>query len=48
MTQYAKLISETQVEFPPKNKGSIINYNLDYEQLIADGYKEFIPAINCS
>lgn len=44
MTKYAKLISETQIEFPPKNKGSIINYNLDYEQLVIDGYKEFIEA----
>lgn len=44
MTQYAKYISNTEIEFPPKNKGNIINYNLDYEQLIEDGYKEFIPA----
>lgn len=44
MTQYAKLISSTQIEFPPKNKGSVINYNLNEELLIADGYKEFIPA----
>lgn len=44
MTQYAKFISNTEIEFPPKNKGNIINYNLDYEQLIEDGYKEFIPA----
>lgn len=42
--QYAKLISETQVEFPPKNKGPIINYNLNEELLKADGYKLFIPA----
>lgn len=44
MTQYAKFISNTEIEFPPKNKGNIINYNLDYEKLIEDGYKEFIPA----
>ena len=44
MTKYAKLISETQIQFPPKNKGDIINYNLDIPQLIADGYKEFIEA----
>lgn len=44
MTQYVKYISETQIEYPPKNKGNIINYNLDVEAMIADGYKEFVPA----
>lgn len=44
MTLYAKFISNTQVEFPPKNKGNIINYNLNVEELLKDGYKEFIPA----
>lgn len=44
MTKYVKFISETQIEFPPKNKGNIINYDLDVEKLIEDGYKEFIPA----
>lgn len=43
MTQYAKLI-ENIIEFPPKNKGAILNYDLDVEQMIADGYKEFVPA----
>ena len=43
MNRYAKLI-EGSVEFAPKNKGSIINYDLDVEQMIADGYKLFIPA----
>lgn len=42
MTQYAKLVSNTKIEFPPKNKGNICNYNLDTELLIQDGYKEFI------
>ena len=42
--QYVKLINQTQIQYPPKNKGSIINYNLDIPQLIADGYKEFIEA----
>ena len=43
MDRYAKLI-EGNIEFAPKNKGSIINYDLDVEQMIADGYKLFIPA----
>lgn len=43
--KYAKFISSTQIEYPPKNKGNIINYNLNIEALKADGYKEFIPAI---
>jgi len=45
MTVYVKYISETQIEYPPKNKGNIINYNLDVEAMIADGYKEFVSAI---
>lgn len=44
MTQYVKYINETTIEYPPKNKGNIINYNLDYEQLRIDGYKVFVPA----
>lgn len=44
MTKYAKYISNTQIEFPPKNKGSILNYDKDYELLIDDGYKVFIEA----
>lgn len=44
MTKYAKLISETQNEFAPKNKGSIINYNLNIQAMKADGYKEFVEA----
>ena len=44
MTQYVKYINETTIEYPPKNKGNIINYNLDVEAMIADGYKEFVPA----
>ena len=41
-TRYAKLVNNI-LEFAPKNKGSILNYNLDIAQLIADGYKEFVP-----
>lgn len=39
---YAKLISKTEISFPPKNKDNILNYNLNIDLLIADGYKEFI------
>ena len=38
--RYAKYISETQIDFPPVNKDNIINYYLDVEELIKDGYKE--------
>ena len=37
--KYVKFISETQIEYPPVNKGSIANYNLDIDLLIQDGYK---------
>ena len=43
MTRYAKLI-EGILEFAPKNKDSIINYNLDVDMMIADGYKLFVQA----
>lgn len=39
---YVKFINKTQIEYPPKNKGNIINYDLNIEAMIADGYKEFI------
>ena len=44
MTKYARLINKTTIEFPPKNKGSIINYNLNIPLLIQGGYKILIPA----
>lgn len=44
MTKYVKFISETQIEYPPKNKGNIINYDLNIEAMLADGFKEFIEA----
>ena len=44
MTKYAKFISETRIEFPPKNKGYVINYDLNEDLLKADGYKKFIEA----
>lgn len=40
---YAKLINN-KVEFAPKNKGAILNYNQNKEMLLADGYREFIKA----
>ena len=42
MIKYAKFISETEIEFPPVNKGSIINYDIPYELLARDGYKRLI------
>ena len=43
-TKYAKLINETTIQFPPKNKGAIINYDINIPLLTQDGYKEFVPA----
>lgn len=40
--KYAKFITNTKIEFPSKNKGSILNYDLNIEQLLIDGYKQFI------
>lgn len=39
MAEYVKFIDEHSIEYPPINKDGIINYNLDIERLIADGYK---------
>lgn len=36
---YVKFISEREISYPPQNKDGIINYNLDVDRLIADGYK---------
>ncbi len=40
---YVKLI-DNQIIQAPKNKDGIINYNLDVERMIQDGYKLFVPA----
>lgn len=40
---YAKLV-EGKVEFAPKNKGAILNYNQNADMLLADGYKLFKKA----
>lgn len=42
--QYVKFISNTEVQEPPQNKDNIINYNLNIDLLIRDGYKPLIPA----
>ena len=42
--RYAKLVSGV-LEFAPKNKDNICNYDLDVDQMIADGYKIFVPAV---
>ena len=39
--RYVKLI-DNKIEYAPKNKGSILNYDLDIEQMLADGYKPFV------
>ena len=41
MKKYGKLI-ENQLEYAPKNKGSILNYYLNEEKLIEDGYKPVV------
>ena len=41
MQKYAKL-TDGKIEFAPQNKGSITNYNLSQELMVADGYKPFV------
>ena len=41
--KYAKLING-EIEFAPVNKGSNINYNLDIDSMLSDGYKPFEEA----
>ncbi|MBO6272121.1 hypothetical protein J6O48_05005 [bacterium] len=43
---YAKFINESTIELPPKNKGSVVNYNNNERLLIADGYKPLIKDEN--
>lgn len=40
---YVKYIDEKTIEYPPINKDGIINYNLDINKLIEDGYRQLIP-----
>ena len=42
--KYVKLI-DGKIEDAPQNKDGVINYNLDVDLMIADGYKLFIRAI---
>lgn len=42
--KYAKLIDESNVEFAPKNKGAIVNYNMSDKLMRADGYKPLSKA----
>lgn len=39
--RYAKL-TDGEIEFAPKNKGAISNYNLSVELMTADGYKPLV------
>ena len=41
--KYAKL-NNGVISFAPKNKGNILNYNLNVEEMTKDGYKPFIEA----
>ena len=42
--KYCKFIDTTHIEFPPVNKGSVINYDICEELLLQDGYKPFQEA----
>lgn len=44
MNQYAKFVSEKQIELAPLSKGSVINYNLNEKMLKKDGYKPLVKA----
>ncbi len=44
MTLYAKFINENQLDYAPKNKGSIFNYDLSTELMLKDGYKPVLSA----
>lgn len=44
MRKYAKLIDKNTIEYPPQNKGNIINYNLDEKLLIKDGYMPLLES----
>lgn len=41
MQKYAKL-TDGKIEFAPKNRGSVSNYNLSSKLMTADGYKPFV------
>lgn len=39
---YVRLKNEYELEYPPKNKGTVINYNLNEELLLNDGFKPLL------
>lgn len=39
--KYAKLINNS-IEYAPRNKDGVINYNLDIDLMLADGYKPVV------
>ena len=39
---YAKLLNEYEIEYPPLNKDTVINYNLNEKLMKKDGYKPLI------
>lgn len=41
MQKYAKL-TDGKIEFAPKNRGSVSNYNLSVDLMMADGYKPLV------
>lgn len=43
MNKYVKL-KDGNLEFAPKNKGNILNYDKNEQLLLADGYKLYVPA----
>lgn len=43
--KYAKLINSEQLEYAPKNKGAVSNFDQDIAAMLADGYLPVIPAV---
>lgn len=41
--KYAKLVNGT-LQYAPRNKGSVSNYNQDVTAMLADGYLPVVPA----
>ncbi len=41
---YAKFISDSKIELPPKNRGNIFNYNQNTEIMEKDGYRPLVSA----
>lgn len=45
MTKYAKIKDGGTLELAPQNKGSMCNYNVNIELMLADGYKPLIEML---